>query len=104
MPDASSNAKPTVANGKSSQRFHPVDVNEMGRPRQSERHDGHKTLATCQDPPIKRRNFSQKGHRFINRSRCMVSEGSSLHLRPVSGIPAFTSAIAGFRQPNPPLK
>ena len=83
MPDASSDAKPTIVDSKSSQRFHPIDVNEMGWPRQSERHDGHKALATCQDTSIERRNFSQKGHRFINRSRCMVSEGSSLHLRPV---------------------
>jgi hypothetical protein len=69
----------------------------MGWPRQSERHDGHKALATCQDASIELRNFSQKAHRFINRSRCMVSEGSSLHLRPVSSIPAFTSTIAEFR-------
>ncbi len=84
MPDASSDAKLIAIDGKALKRFHPVDVNEMGGPRQSEGHDGHQTLATCQDPPIKRRNFSQKRHRLVYRPWCMISEGRSLHLSPAS--------------------
>jgi hypothetical protein len=61
----------------------------MGRPRQSECHNWNETLATSQDAAVERRDFSQKVHRFVNRLRCMVLEGSNLHLGPVSAVAAL---------------
>jgi hypothetical protein len=88
MPNACADAEPIAVDGKAPQRLHPVDVDEMGRPRQSECHDRNETLAPGQDTSVERRDFSQQAHRFVNRLRCMVSEGSNLHLGPVSAVAA----------------
>ena len=59
---------------------------------------GTETLATCQDTSVERRDFSQKRHRFVYRPWCMVSEGSSLHLSPPSGVAALIDRqFANFR-------
>jgi hypothetical protein len=86
MPDAGSDAEPVAIDGKPPEGLNAVDVNEMGRPRQSECHDRNETLATCQDTSVERRDFSQKADRFVDCLRCMVSEGSNLHLGPVSAV------------------
>ena len=88
MPNAGADAEPIAVDGKPPQRLHAVDVDEMGRPRQSECHDRNETLAPGQDTSVERRDFSQQADRFINRLRCMVSEGSNLHLGPVSAVAA----------------
>jgi hypothetical protein len=89
MPDAGSDAEPVAIDGKPPQGLNAVDVNEMGRPRQSKCHDGNETLATCQDTSVERRDFGQKADRFVDGLRCMVSEGSNLHLGPVSAAAAL---------------
>jgi hypothetical protein len=89
MPDAGSDAEPVAIDGKPPECLNAVDVNEMGRPRQSECHDRNETLATCQDTSIERRDFSQKADGFVDCLRCVVSEGSNLHLGPVSAVAAL---------------
>jgi hypothetical protein len=105
MPDARSNAEPVAIDGKPPECLNAVDVNEMGRARQSECHDRNETLATCQDASVERRDFSQKADRFVDGLRCMVSEGSNLHLGPVSAVAASIDpamrrlSIRRFRSP-----
>ena len=72
-------AQRVALDGEPPQRINPVDVDEMGWPRQPERHDRNEALAARQHASVARGDFGQKRHRLVDRSRRVVSEGSSLH-------------------------
>jgi hypothetical protein len=57
VPDAGADAKPIALHRQPPQRLHAVDVDEMRRPRQSERHDRDQALAARQDTSVMGRDL-----------------------------------------------
>jgi hypothetical protein len=78
-----------------------VDVDEVGGPRQPERHGRHQALPARQDASVVRRNLRQNGDRLVDRRRRVIAECCGFHralavtvqFGGASTMTAFTSAV-----------
>ena len=64
----------------------PVDVNEVSRLRQPERHDRDEALPARQDAAVLRRDLRQHRDRLGERLRGVIAEGSGLHSVDLSAV------------------
>src|SRR5215475_10728135 len=62
-----------------------IDIHEVGRLRETKRHDGNETLAARQNTAIFRCHLGQRLQRLIERLRHMVNEGRGFHAAEASG-------------------
>ena len=101
VPDAGADAELAVLDREPPQRLHAVDVDEMRRPGQPERHGRHEALPSRQDAPVMRRNLGQNGDRLVDRLGRVIAEYCGFHRALAIGCPgtcrvtmtAFTSAV-----------
>src|SRR5262245_29162699 len=62
-----------------------IDIHEVGRLRETKRHDGNEALAARQNTAIFRCHLGQRPQGFIERLRHMVNEGRGFHAAEASG-------------------
>ncbi len=65
--------------------LNPVDVDEVRRLRQPERHDRDEALPARQHAAVLRRDLRQHRDRLGERLRCVIAEGSGFHSVVLSG-------------------
>ena len=81
VPDAGADAEPAVLHHKPPERRDAVDVDQMARPRQPERHGGHETLAAGQDAAVLGGQLRQQGDGFLDGGGRVIEKWSGFHWR-----------------------
>jgi hypothetical protein len=56
-----------------------IDVDEMRRPRHTERHHRHETLTAAQNPALKRRELGEHRQDFVRARRRVIGKRGGLH-------------------------
>ena len=79
VPDTGPDAQLAVLDRKPLERRDAVDVDQMARPRQPERHGGHKALPAGQDTAVLGRHLRQQGDGFLDGFGRVIVEGGGFH-------------------------
>ncbi len=76
---AGADREPVAVDRKARERLHPVDVDEMRRPRQTESHDRNETLPAGQHAAILAGDLRQRCDGFLDGSRRVIAKRRGLH-------------------------